>query len=447
MKRKFNAGGALLVAWFVVMLCGCSSAGKQAAETEEGLPVIDLSENVEQVSALNLSDAVERVEVVPLETTDESLIKYIGGIEVTENDIWVKNGNTNILRFSCDGKFRNAVGRRGQGPGEYTWAHSFSIDTANREVYVISASSGIFVYDYEGKFLRMATKVPAANMFQTPDARIILFENEVLLSRNLPLFATGDDIESSLWSVAVADSAFNFAKLFKNPAHIGREKEIASEEHLSPMTGWVNYWVEEPTQIDFYANDMTLKFPDMDTIYTYLPATQSLEPQYAIFTDEPKGDYGLTHEWVKERRALGYFTLSGYYPTKDYVYLTGSKDDEVYTYAYDKRDGSVRLAKRREEIIVRGSALAEANFGHPMHSIHRYFLLKNDLSGGTFKVDYRSQGKYWISELELGSDSGQERIKEIMATAAGTPHGRELTGILERADEEDNPILLIAVLK
>lgn len=103
-------------------------------ETAEGLPVINLSGNVEQqVGTLNLSDAVERVEVVPLETTDKSLIKYIGGIEVTEDDIWVNNSLRGILRFSRDGKFRNAVGRRGQGPGDMQQSLQNSPDASRKQ--------------------------------------------------------------------------------------------------------------------------------------------------------------------------------------------------------------------------------------------------------------------------------------------------------------------------
>ena len=63
----------------LISLMGCNAAKANpetevAEEDEEGLPVINLSENIKEVSALNLSDAAERVEIVKLETMDKILL-------------------------------------------------------------------------------------------------------------------------------------------------------------------------------------------------------------------------------------------------------------------------------------------------------------------------------------------------------------------------------------
>ena len=443
--KHYIITGALLV----IMLCGCSSASKQAAETEEGLPVINLSENVEQVSALHLSDAVDHVEVVPLETTDKSLIKQVSRIEVTENDIWVKNSNTNILRFSRDGKFRNTVGKVGQGPGEYSFVTDFVIDPVKKELHLNSSTMGILTYDYEGNFLRKATDKPLLEVYGTPDpagSKMLLYKNQFLLSRNLYLLNMNNpNLKDSLWSVALMDEGFNFKKLFKNPAHAGREDEITSEEHLAPTWGWVNYWTEERTSTDFYGDELTLKLPDTDTIYIYNASLQELEPRYAIHTEERKGDYALTHEWVKERRAFGYFRLSHYYASRDFVYLVGHKDNDVYTYAYDIRNRSVRLLKRHEDFKETVEPF-KSNFGRPYITLDRSFSLTNDIQGGKFLVKYRSQGKYWVDSWQPGFPEYDEAVEELR-NSPDAPRKQELLNVIDRTDDEDNPILLIGVLK
>ena len=57
---------------------------------------------------------------------------------------------------------------------------------------------------------------------------------------------------------------------------------------------FVNYWLEPFTSIDTYGNQLTLKYPDTDTIYRYDSPANELVPQYIISTHEEKGDYGAT---------------------------------------------------------------------------------------------------------------------------------------------------------
>ena len=121
-----------------------------------------------------------------------------------------------------------------------------------------------------------------------------------------------------------------------------------------------------------------------------------LLPQYAIFVDEEKGDYEATHLWFKDRKAFDYFSIFSYYPTKDFIYLIGSKGEEVYTYCYNKKDGGVRLQKRQSAI----NEQAVPWFSFPFLGMKRSFVLNNDLCGGDFTVDSRSSGKYWIDVLD-----------------------------------------------
>ena len=237
---------------------------------------------------------------------------------------------------------------------------------------------------------------------------ISLYNGNFFAAQNIALYKLID--KDSLWSFAFLDTAFQEKKLFKNPVHMGREEQIIA--NCVDKGRMINLWMEYQTSIDTYNNQLTLKYPDTDTIYCYDDATNDLLPQYVICTREEKGDYEVTHLWFKDRKAFDYFSIKSYYPTKDFIYLVGSKGEEVYTYCYNKKDGSVRLQKRQSAITERDVPW----FSFPLRQMKRDFVLDNDLGGGDFTVDSRSSGKYWVDILEPGGDENWIDIDQIKSS-------------------------------
>lgn len=386
----------LLIGVFVLL--GCSSNKKQEPISRSGVPVINLSEDVSTVPSLLLSEAAEKLEIVPLEMTDESVLSDITEMQVTDHNIWIDHGREfYIYRFSRTGKFLNRIGSIGQGPGEYVNYLTFLVDEDKKEVYIFSTNNGVLVYDFEGGFKKQISDFQTmVGMFSSIYKQYILNDHKFFAIQNFGLYRSVD--KDSLWSFVSLDDNFQKKRLFKNPVHVGKEEQIIANR--ANMDRMVNYWMEYLTSVDIYNGQLTLKYPDTDTIYCYDDATNQLLPQYAIFTDEEKGDYEATHLWFKDRKAFDYFSIFSYYPTKDFVYLIGSKGEEVYTYCYNKKDGSVRLQKRQSAITERDVPW----FSFPLRQMKRDFVLDNDLGGGDFTVDSRSSGKYWIDILEPGGD-------------------------------------------
>lgn len=404
--------------------------------------MINLSEDVSTVPSLLLSEAAEKLEIVPLEMTDESVLSDITEMQVTDHNIWIDHGREfYIYRFSRTGKFLNKIGSIGQGPGEYTTYSTFLVDEDKKEVYIIANTNGVLAYDFEGNFKRKIVDIQMIlQLFSSPYDQYILNNQKFFATQNFGLYRPID--KDSLWSFVSLGDDFQKKKYFKNPAHVGREEQIiANRVNMDRM---VNYWMEYLTSMDTYNAQLTLKYPDTDTIYCYDDATNQLLPQYAIFTDEEKGDYEATHLWFKDRKAFDYFSIFSYYPTKDFVYLIGSKGEEVYTYCYNKKDGSVRLQKRQSAITERDVPW----FSFPLRQMKRDFVLDNDLGGGDFTVDSRSSGKYWIDILEPGGDENWIDIDQIKSsTVIDESKKKELIRVLESATEDSNPILMIATLK
>ena len=421
---------------------GCSSNKKQEPISKSGVPVINLSEDVSTVPSLLLSEAAEKLEIVPLEMTDESVLSDITEMQVTDHNIWIDHGREfYIYRFSRSGKFLNKIGSIGQGPGEYTTYSTFLVDEDKKEVYIIANTNGVLAYDFEGNFKRKIVDIQMIlQLFSSPYDQYILNNQKFFATQNFGLYRPID--KDSLWSFVSLGDDFQKKKYFKNPAHVGREEQIIANR--ANMDRMVNYWREYLTSMDTYNAQLTLKYPDTDTIYCYDDATNQLSPQYAIFTDEEKGDYEATHLWFKDRKSFDYFSIFSYYPTKDFVYLIGSKGEEVYTYCYNKKDGSVRLQKRQSTITERDVPW----FSFPLRQMKRDFVLDNDLGGGDFTVDSRSSGKYWIDILEPSGDENWIDIDQIKSsTVIDESKKKELIQVLENVTEDSNPILLIATLK
>ena len=430
----------LLIGVFVLL--GCSSNKKQEPISKSGIPVINLSEDVSTVPSLLLSEAAEKLEIVPLEMTDESVLSDITEMQVTDHNIWIDHGREfYIYRFSRSGKFLNKIGSIGQGPGEYTTYSTFLVDEDKKEVYIIANTNGVLAYDFEGNFKRKIIDIQMIlQLFSSPYDQYILNNQKFFATQNFGLYRPID--KDSLWSFVSLGDDFQKKKFFKNPAYVGKEEQIIANR--ANMDRMVNYWMEYLTSMDTYNAQLTLKYPDTDTIYCYDDATNQLLPQYAIFTDEEKGDYEATHLWFKDRKAFDYFSIKSYYPTKDFIYLVGSKGEEVYTYCYNKKDGSVRLQKRQSAITERDVPW----FSFPLRQMKRDFVLDNDLGGGDFTVDSRSSGKYWIDILEPGGDENWIDIDQIKSsTVIDESKKKELIRVLESATEDSNPILMIATLK
>ena len=394
------------------------------------------------VPSLLLSESAEKLEIVSLEMTDQSMLGEIRRIQVTDHNIWIDHGREfYIYRFSRSGKFLNKIGSIGQGPGEYTTYSTFLVDEDKKEVYIIANTNGVLAYDFEGNFKRKIVDIQTIlQLFSSVYDQYILNNQKFFATQNFALYRPID--KDSLWSFVSLGDDFQKKKYFKNPAHVGREEQIIANR--ANMDRMVNYWREYLTSMDTYNAQLTLKYPDTDTIYCYDDATNQLLPQYAIFTDEEKGDYEATHLWFKDRKAFDYFSIFSYYPTKDFIYLVGSKGEEVYTYCYNKKDGSVRLQKRQSAITERDVPW----FSFPLRQMKRDFVLDNDLGGGDFTVDSRSSGKYWIDILEPGGDENWIDIDQIKSsTVIDESKKKELIQVLENVTEDSNPILLIATLK
>ena len=63
------------------------------------------------------------------------------------------NSNARLVKFSADGKFIKAWGKKGSGPGEFDTPHSLAMDSRGRLFVADRGNSRIQIFDQDGKLL------------------------------------------------------------------------------------------------------------------------------------------------------------------------------------------------------------------------------------------------------------------------------------------------------
>ena len=90
--------------------------------------IIDLTNTADLINGIHISDIAESVTMVPLETLEESLIKYPRRIKFSAKKYFIESGNQ-VYMFDADGKYLKKIGKIGRGPDEYGAMSDFAVDT------------------------------------------------------------------------------------------------------------------------------------------------------------------------------------------------------------------------------------------------------------------------------------------------------------------------------
>lgn len=104
-------------------------------------------------SARTLHSLVKDVEWIPLQTHNAPLIGASTELFVLNDSSYLvlDKEQSAIFRFSQDGTFKNYIGRKGNGPGEYV--SIYNIQISEDRVIVFSRPDKLLYYDYSGVFI------------------------------------------------------------------------------------------------------------------------------------------------------------------------------------------------------------------------------------------------------------------------------------------------------
>ena len=143
------------------------------------LPVIDVSRNYPRKESY-LQD-IAKVEYIPFETNDKTLMKPRGKIVYVSADYIIASNTEDgdIFVFNGKGKWKYSFNHKGQGPRDYNSLHSIAFDENTKEIFVFdrfSSTHKILVYAENGEFKRALTNFPSLQ-----DVDVYSFDKEMLL--------------------------------------------------------------------------------------------------------------------------------------------------------------------------------------------------------------------------------------------------------------------------
>jgi hypothetical protein len=125
----------------------------EAEPLDEGYSLFTI-DSKDMKSELYVSDIADSIVYIPLETKNETFIKYLNRYIICENDIFIQDGGKTVSRYSKTGKFLNHIGAVGQGPGEYVACTGFEVDDENKRLYLHAVFEyKILIYDYSGRLI------------------------------------------------------------------------------------------------------------------------------------------------------------------------------------------------------------------------------------------------------------------------------------------------------
>ena len=136
---------ALLLAFG--LLIGCQHPEESNIKT--------IRADIENLQEVSIFDIFSHIEIIPLETTDNSLIRDICNVVSFRDKYFILDRwQTKVLIFRRDGTFLNKISDRGQGAKEYLYISYFEVDTFRNILTLLDPiSQSMFEYDLYGNFL------------------------------------------------------------------------------------------------------------------------------------------------------------------------------------------------------------------------------------------------------------------------------------------------------
>lgn len=127
-------------------------------KTDSGTDTKYIRADIDKMDNISIFDIFDKIEVIPLETTDKSLISGISKVIVHDDVYYVLDpgfATCKLIAFDKQGKFLFNIDDKGQGPDEYLDIADFDIDKYNQRIILLSAlGASLHEYDLNGNFLQ-----------------------------------------------------------------------------------------------------------------------------------------------------------------------------------------------------------------------------------------------------------------------------------------------------
>ncbi len=408
---------SLVPALVIMATSGCNSTGTGKKPQAAGILSIHINPVDAIKDQINLSHIADKIEYIPLQTTDSSVIGSFPDFNVAGDMIFIREQNC-ILAFTKEGQFIGNLFTVGNGPEE-SFARSFAVDEEGRKVYAydIHTREGN-IYDFEGNFISDFNKQLCDPESWISD--IGLFRSNIFVSIPVRpgteyLFSCYDLRNDSI--IVLRDNPYVFT---------------AAQANMVPQI--------VPSNNGFQITDTHIFFKDMysDTIFK-TDKNFKTEPYCVVDLGNEKlrwedfRDDGMFDFTAGPPR--GYW-IETFVDTKSYLilYIQSFTEPELLC-IYDKKSGEQIVASNKEYKTSSQQVLMRNDLDHltsfpPMSKTGRFYYYNGCLYSITEAKDF--------AEVYMGAP---EEAKK--STGYLTRMEQAFSGI----DELDNPIIMKVYLQ
>lgn len=267
MKTKPFFYSILLV---IASLYSCNKS-QTSNSTEERI----FSVNLETIKEYEFSDIIDIVEIIPLATSEESLIGDITKLKYHDDKIHILDiRQKSILTFDANGNFDNKIDRVGRGPGEYLDIVDFTINPYTNNLELIDGRV-LRTYDECGEFIEQeniindevknihkieiidSDHIGFISLFSEDEGIIYSRKEKSFLSKQclFPLWARNDMPFGSTSNIQASDGKFYYTKGYSNTVYT-MDKNGFKVDHKWDF-GQHNFnYTESPLLDEFKGSDL-----------------------------------------------------------------------------------------------------------------------------------------------------------------------------------------------
>jgi hypothetical protein len=415
-----------LVFYLSISLCVIYSCNNQNRKTEiakdnfqdHTLYSIDFPALLKKKRETRISEISETIEYLQLETSAKSIVGRILDAKFTKDYIFIEHRGTPLLTlYDWNGKFVRHIGRVGRGPGEYLLMRSFSINEANRLIYIQTNWTGLLlVYNFEGDFLNTYPLEITSGIISWNRNNLFVNYTEPIDGNENFLFT---EINSSSYVIQTVKNPFTWKKTNQGSSSSYRDQTLF-------------YRVE---------NKLHFKSKYNDTIYTF-DENDRIIPKFFIdlkkyrLPDEMRPERGIIKKipaeyfWVSAKESKKYMFLrySAYEPIED----KGPFDEGYMIYNKDSHSGNA-IGKKGSKVEFL------SDFGD--------YGFENDIDGGPDLIpEYTNDSLVFnfVSALELKKYITSEKF--LKSTPKFPDRKEMLIQRLNGLQITDNDVLMIVKL-
>jgi len=380
--------GCTLTAYILITFFSCKS------NSDQGITILN-PENT-YVNEVQLSEFTDDITYIPLD--NEILFQHPNRIETTEELFIMATYPAGNMVFDRQGKFRNKIGSRGRGPGEYSAGFLFTIDRNNGLIYILDRKR-IIIYTFQG-LLKKEFSIEEFDSYFID----IHFQNG-----NLYL-AGFRESGFAKYDWLVIDTLGNLLSYKKNNVS-------------GFLTGW-------GARGGFFLSDAELCYWNSynDTVFVIE------ENNHFPYMYIAQGDFREPQENYPLEDAMKYFKISTIICSQNYLFLRYNYEHLLHEAYINKKDGRLIL------------------LGKSKGSFFDYPGIKNNLDGGpNFSPFYFYSDKKdefligWIYAYRLKAHVESESF--INSTPKYPEKKKRLEELAASLDENDNPVLMLVKLK